>query len=350
MATTPRNTLILSVHERELPASADDVGRLLDRVGSVDDPLWPAPTWPPMRFDRPLAVGADGGHGAIRYRVTRYDRGRAVQFAFDPAIGLDGSHVLEIEPRGTDRCVLRHRLTGRATGAMRLLWPLVVRTCHDAVLEHLLDNAERAVTGAVGTPVRYTRRARLFAAAGNARVRSVPIPARAGLLGAWPARRDLADAFAVRVPPGTSTDPQDWADAVFRDPPRVVVTLLRLRNALAPLIGVERGDATAFATLRRDRREVLLGADAAHLDFRASVLVAPDGAGTTVTVSTVAAVRSRAGRAYLAVVRLVHPAVVRAMLRRAARRATAPTAAPRHRDRPSGPVSSDPAGSAGPRS
>ena len=65
MATAPRNTPILNVHERELPASAGDVGRLLDQVGSVDDPLWPAPTWPPVRFDRPLAVGADGGHGPI---------------------------------------------------------------------------------------------------------------------------------------------------------------------------------------------------------------------------------------------------------------------------------------------
>jgi hypothetical protein len=43
--------------------------------------------------------------------------------------------------------------------------------------------------------------------------------------------------------------------------------------------------------------------------------------GTTVTVSTVAATNSAAGRAYLAVVGVVHPFVVRAMLRRAARTA-----------------------------
>ncbi|PZF93154.1 DUF2867 domain-containing protein [Micromonospora deserti] len=318
---------IVNVHERELPASADAVGQLLDRIGSVDDPLWPAPTWPPMRFDRPLGVGADGGHGAIRYRVARYEPGRVIEFAFDPAIGLDGIHVLEVQPRGTDRCVLRHRLVGRPTGAMRLMWPLVVRACHDAVLEHLLDNAERAVTGTVREPVRYGRRVRLAAAAESVRVRAVPVPAGAGLLNAWSARRDLADAIAVRVPPGTSTDPQDWADRIFRDPPAVVLALLRLRNALVPLIGVERGDATAFATVARTDREVLLGVDASHLDFRASVLVEPDESGSTVTVSAVAAVRTRAGRAYLAVVRLVHPAVIWAMVRRAARRATAPTAA-----------------------
>lgn len=326
MATTCGIGTIVNVHERELPTAADAVGRLLDRIGSVNDPLWPAPTWLPMRFDRPLDVGADGGHGAVHYRVIRYEPGRVVEFAFDPATGLDGSHVLEVEPRGTDRCVLRHRLVGRPTGAMRLLWPLVVRACHDAVLEHLLDNAERAVTGTVREPVRYTRRARLAATVESVRVRAVPVPAGAGLLGAWPARRDLADAFAVRVPPGTSIDPQDWAEGIFRDPPAAVAALLRVRNALVPLIGVERADATAFATVARTDREVLLGVDASHLGFRASVLVEPDEDGSTVTVSTVAAVRTRAGRAYLAVVRLVHPVVIRAMVRRAARRATAPTA------------------------
>ena len=329
MSTT--SGTIVNVHERELPASAEVVGALLDRIGSVDDPLWPAPTWLPMRFDRPLAVGADGGHGGVRYRVTRYEPGRLVEFTFDPAIGLDGTHVLEVQPRGTDRCVLRHRLVGRPTGPMRLLWPLLVRSCHDAVLEHLLDNAERAVTGTVQQPFRYDRRVRLAAAVESVRVRAVPVPAGARLLNAWPARRDLADAFAVRVPPGTSHDPQDWADRVFRDPPAAVRALLRLRNALVPLIGVERGDATAFATLARTDREVLLGVDAAHLDFRAGVLVEPDDDGTTVTVSTVAAVRTRAGRAYLHAVRLFHPAVVRAMARRAGRRATAPTMTPSRR-------------------
>lgn len=316
-------TWIDNVHERDLPVPADEVGRLLDRLGSVGDPLWPSPTWIPMRFDRPLGVGADGGHGPIRYRVTGYEPGRRVEFTFDPAIGLTGTHVAEVRPAGAGHCVLRHRLQARATGGMRLLWPLVVRTAHDTVVEHLLDNAERAVTGAVRAPVRYPLRARFAAAAENARVRGVPIPAGAALLHAWPARRDLADAFAVRVPPGTPADPQEWADAVFRDPPAAVRALLRLRNALAPAAGVRRADATAFETLARSAREVLLGTDEAHLDFRASVLVEPGPDATVVTVSTAAAVRSRAGRAYLGVVRLAHPAVVRAMLRRAARRFTA---------------------------
>ncbi|GGK33495.1 hypothetical protein GCM10010124_27780 [Pilimelia terevasa] len=315
---------IRNVHERALPVPADRVGRLLDRLASADDPLWPSPTWRPVLLDRPLGVGAAGGHGAIRYRVTRYEPGRLLACAFDPAIGLTGVHVFEVQERGPDRCVIRHRLEGRPTGAMRLLWPLLVRQCHDAVVEHLLDNAERHVTGGVRAPVRYPWPVRRAAAAESVRVRAVPVPAGARLLRECPARRDLADAYSLRVPPGTSADPQDWADAVFRRPPPAVAALLRLRNALAPLVGVAPEGATAFDTLATGDGEVLLGTDAAHLDFRVSVLVAPGPGATTVTVSTVAAARTRVGRGYLALVRLAHPAVVRAMLRHAGREATAP--------------------------
>jgi len=320
-------TVVEIVHERELPAKASEVGRLLERIGSAGDPLWPAPTWLPMRFDRPLGVGADGGHGPVRYHVTRYQPGRLVEFTFGRQTGLLGAHTFEVQERGPHRCLLRHRLSARPVGAMRLLWPAIVRTCHDAVLEQLLDNAERAVTGTVGHPVRYSRRARLTVALGSPRVRAVRVPDQAGLLHEVVAPLDLADAYAVRVPPGTSTDPRDWADAVFRNPPRTVVALLHLRNALVTRLGIERGDESAFDTITRNDRELLLGVDASHLDFRVSVLVEPDADGATVTVSTVAAVRSHTGRVYLAVVRLVHPAVVKAMLRRAARAAVAPPAA-----------------------
>jgi hypothetical protein len=207
---------------------------------------------------------------------------------------------------------------------MRVLWPALVRVCHDTVIEHLLDNAERAVTGTVAHPVRYPWRARLAVSMESVRVRAVPVPAAAALLHDSLRRPDLADAYALRVPPGTTTDPQEWADAVFRSPPRAVVALLHLRNRLVTPLGIERGDASAFDTITHTDREVLLGTDAGHLDFRAGVLVEPDADGTTVTVATLAATRSRAGRAYLAAVRLVHPLVVRAMLRHAGRAAVAP--------------------------
>ena len=117
--------MVHNVHERELPVPAAEVGRLLDRVGSADDPLWPA-GWAPMRFDRPLAVGADGGHGVVRYHVTGYQPGRRLELTFHPVTGLIGTHTLEVEDRGPYACVLRHRLDARPAGRMRLLIHLVL--------------------------------------------------------------------------------------------------------------------------------------------------------------------------------------------------------------------------------
>lgn len=317
--------IIDNVHERELSVPAAEVGRLLDQLGSAQDVLWPSPTWAPMRFDRPLAVGADGGHGSVRYRVSRYEPGRLVEFSFDPACGLRGTHTLEVVPRGESGSLLRHRVSGRPIGAMKALWPLLVERCHDTVIEHLFDNAERSLTQSAGKPVDYPRRIRLVATMESVRVKSVPIPTAARLLHDWAEPPlDIADAFALTVPAGTSTDPEIWASRIFREPPRPVMALFRLRNALVPLLRIKPNDLSAFDTLARSDHEVLLGIDDSHLHFRASVLVEPGPAGTTITVSTGAKVRSRAGRAYLGAVRLAHPLVVRGMLLHAGHRATAP--------------------------
>jgi hypothetical protein len=314
--------VIDNTHERLLPVPAAEVGRLLDRIGRPGDPLWPSPTWIPMRLDRPLTVGATGGHGPVRYHVSAYRPGRLVEFTFDPRIGLTGTHTFEVIAHGDDACLLRHRLVATPDARMRLLWPALVGACHDTVLEHLLDNAEHAVTGTVTDPVRYPWQARLDVRLFSVRVSATAVPENARLIKAALPRPDLADAFAARVPPGAVTDPQTWADAIFRNPPPAVTALLRLRNTLVAPFGVERGDRSAFDTVTRTDRELLLGTDAGHLDFRASILVEPDDDGITVTLSTHAVTHTRGGRLYLALVRLFHPPIVRAMLRRAAVTAT----------------------------
>jgi hypothetical protein len=64
--------LMRNVHTRELPATAEAVGGLLDALASPKDRLWPRQRWPAIRFDRPLQQGATGGHCPIGYSVHSY--------------------------------------------------------------------------------------------------------------------------------------------------------------------------------------------------------------------------------------------------------------------------------------
>ena len=83
---------IKSVHTRELPAAPEEVGALLDCLGSPDDPLWPTDRWPttPLQIDGPLALGARSRQGVfrltqIRQVVDAYLPGRSMPSASSPA-------------------------------------------------------------------------------------------------------------------------------------------------------------------------------------------------------------------------------------------------------------------------
>jgi hypothetical protein len=155
---------IVNVHERILPATVDQVGALVDGFAGPHDQLWPEDLWPglPLRFDRPLGVGASGGHGSIRYRVEEYVPGRRVVFRFSEKVGLDGTHRLEVDDsQGVTE--LRHVLEGRPKSTVvALTWLLITRPLHDAILEDLLDRAELAVTGRVLRPAHWSWHVRLL--------------------------------------------------------------------------------------------------------------------------------------------------------------------------------------------
>lgn len=134
-----------NVHSRDLAGSAAQVGALLDSLSSPDDRLWPNESWPRMRFDRPLGVGAVGGHGPIRYVVESYEPGLQVRFRFTGPRGFVGTHGLDVEAMHPGRTTLVHSLEMEARGAARIGWPLLFRPLHDALVEDALDQAERSL-------------------------------------------------------------------------------------------------------------------------------------------------------------------------------------------------------------
>ncbi|GAB3840392.1 hypothetical protein HDA39_002572 [Kribbella italica] len=84
----PRLSDVVERHERTLDAPIHTAGRLIDEVTDPGGELWPSPPWWPLRLDRPLAVGARGGHGPVRYHVSAYDPGRRVRFDLDSVLGV----------------------------------------------------------------------------------------------------------------------------------------------------------------------------------------------------------------------------------------------------------------------
>lgn len=134
---------VLNIHEREIAAPLASVGKLLDSLASDHDALWPRATWPPMHFDRPLGVGAVGGHGPIPYAVDEYRPGLMVQFRFRGPRGFNGFHRFEVSPLGENNTtLLRHTIDMSATGPALFTWPVIIRPLHDALLEDALTQAQ----------------------------------------------------------------------------------------------------------------------------------------------------------------------------------------------------------------
>jgi hypothetical protein len=133
---------VLNVHERELEASPVQMGALIDSLASKEDRLWPRHLWPRMKFDRPLGVGAKGGHGPIRYFVEEYTQGKSVKFRFTGPKGFDGFHGYEIVNDPSPQVVLRHTLKMNTDGRAIWSWPLVYRPMHDALIEDSLTTAQ----------------------------------------------------------------------------------------------------------------------------------------------------------------------------------------------------------------
>jgi hypothetical protein len=311
-----------NVHERHVAASADRVGAVLETLATDHDQVWPGASWAPMVLDRGLEPGSRGGHDGIRYTVTAHEAGRRVEFTFDRSTGIDGTHTFTVVDRGDGTSLMRHVLEGRARGAMVLLWPLAVRWAHDAVVEDAFDLAEAALGVGPAVPARWSPWVRLLrralpAATDRADVREVETPA--GLLSAAGLPRvDFTDTFALRLPPGSSREVEDWHRAlVAAGDPAWVAALMAVRNRVARAMGLDTagrsGDTSPFTVLTRTGDTLVVGADDQHLDFRGVLRVVGDD----LQCATVVHQHNATGRAYFTVVKPFHRRIVPALLRRA---------------------------------
>lgn len=138
---------IKNVHERTARVAVERAREMLDSLATRGDELWPRHSWPPMRLDAPKDRNGRGGHGPIRYRVIEYAPGRKIVFEFEQRAlsrGLYGVHYFELDEHADGQVTARHTIDVRLGWPAILLWPILIRPLHDALIEDALDNFERA--------------------------------------------------------------------------------------------------------------------------------------------------------------------------------------------------------------
>lgn len=135
---------VMNIHQRQFSSNSEQVWALIESLSSPGDRLWPRHAWPKMEFDRPLGVGAIGGHGPVRYFVEEYVPGKSIRFRFTGPKGFNGFHGFDVSSLSSGS-VLRHTLLMTAEGPAVLTWPLVFRPLHDALLEDCLGCAEESL-------------------------------------------------------------------------------------------------------------------------------------------------------------------------------------------------------------
>lgn len=203
--------MIRNVHERNLRANINDVAALLYCLASENDRLWPKDRWPAMKLSNGLVQGSVGGHGFVRYSVANVDQ-HGVVFRFDERIGLRGTHRFELEETAGGGCVIRHVLEGESLGLMRIGWPLVVRSLHDALVEDGLDNAVRELDGEPVKKRSMTSRVRLLRR-GLSFLRQQPALTSS-------AQRAASDVVALALAETSSPSPPNTASPLVHRTPR----------------------------------------------------------------------------------------------------------------------------------
>jgi Protein of unknown function (DUF2867) len=146
---------------------------------------------------------------------------------------------------------------------------------------------------------------------------------------------NLADAYSVNLPAGSITSPEQLARFIFAQQASWIKGLMKIRDALVAGFGLKTSAQLAehnahhqaervgiFKIYSATEREIVLGEDDKHLDFRLSVLcpVPLERTGERrLVLSTVVHCHNRLGRVYIFLIAPFHRVIVQSCLRRAAR-------------------------------
>lgn len=104
--------------------------------------VWPTENWPAMIFKEGIKVGAEGGHGPIRYSVEKYDPNSIIQFRFLRPLGFNGIHKFEVKELSDRQTMVTHFIDMKVNIRGAIIWLIAVRSLHNALVEDGLDKVE----------------------------------------------------------------------------------------------------------------------------------------------------------------------------------------------------------------
>ena len=133
---------IFNLHKRIIQAHHEEIGDLMESLGSSNDQIWPINKWPRMKLSKGLEVGSEGGHGPIRYTVSKYEPGKSVEFTFTRPRGFIGVHRFEILKSDTFHTLIQHEIKMSTSWIAYLKWILAIKWLHDALIENAFDRID----------------------------------------------------------------------------------------------------------------------------------------------------------------------------------------------------------------
>ena len=133
---------VVNLHKRIINQPKKEISKLIEKLASKEDKIWPHDKWSPMRFKDGLKVGSKGGHGIIRYTIVEFGVKHGIKFQFTSPKGFIGTHEFNIIELAANKTEVSHIIDMKTQGVATIQWIVFIRWLHDALIEDALDSIE----------------------------------------------------------------------------------------------------------------------------------------------------------------------------------------------------------------
>lgn len=133
---------VINIHKRKIGQPKENVLQLFKTLATTEDKVWPYEKWPAIRFKEGLKIGSKGGHGIVRYTIVSFKEGEHIKFEFTKPDGFFGTHELNIMKLLNNETEISHKIKMNTSFKATILWVLIIRWLHDALIEDAFDKVE----------------------------------------------------------------------------------------------------------------------------------------------------------------------------------------------------------------